>query len=132
MRAGAGGAFRSRADEILAAGTHAVEIGDTAGQVRHDRALHALVYETSGNPLLARTAEPHWRFLQRAMGEVLRRAKLPKEIWRQHAEIADAIAAGDPDRAERLMTEHDLDAARTLEAALVAAMEGEAAREARA
>jgi DNA-binding GntR family transcriptional regulator len=126
VRAGAGGKFRRRADAILAAGTQAVETGDTAGQVRQDRALHALVYETSGNPLLARTAEPHWRFLQRAMGEVLRRATLPKEIWRQHAEIAEAIAAGEPDRAERLMTEHDLAAARTLQAALAASMDADA------
>lgn len=117
--AGVGAAFRRRAGEILAAGARAVELGDTAEQVRRDRALHALVYETSGNPLLARTAEPHWRFLQRAMGEVLRRAKLPAEIWLQHSEIAEAVAAGDPDRAERLMVEHDLDAARTLQAALV-------------
>nr|WP_245947578.1 FCD domain-containing protein [Jannaschia seohaensis] len=117
---------------MLAAGTHADETGDTAEQVRQDRALHALVYETSGNPLLASTAEPHWQFLQRAMGEVLRRAKLPKEIWRQHAEIADAIAAGDPDRAERLMTEHDLDAARTLAAALVASLDASTDKDARA
>ncbi|PWJ16946.1 FCD domain-containing protein [Jannaschia seohaensis] len=66
------------------------------------------------------------------MGEVLRRAKLPKEIWRQHAEIADAIAAGDPDRAERLMTEHDLDAARTLAAALVASLDASTDKDARA
>lgn len=126
VRAGAGGTFRGRADKILAEGTQAVETGDTPGQVRQDRAFHALVYETSGNPLLARTAEPHWRFLQRAMGEVLRRATLPKEIWRQHAEIANAIAAGEPDQADRLMTEHDLDAARTLQAALVASMDVDA------
>lgn len=110
--------FRQKADEILAAGTRAVDAGETAGQVRHDRALHVLVYETSGNPLLARTAEPHWHFLQRAMGEVLRRARLPAEIWRQHAEIVEAIGAGDPDRAETLMVDHDLGAAETLYAAL--------------
>lgn len=47
-----------------------------------------------------------------------RRATLPDKIWRQHAEIVDAIGAGTPDRAEALMIEHDLDAARTLVAAL--------------
>jgi len=81
-------------------------------------ALHTLIYDMSGNPLLARTAEPHWRFLRRAMGEVLRRATLPREIWRQHAEIVDAIAGGDTDRAETLMVDHDLAAAKTLRAAL--------------
>jgi DNA-binding FadR family transcriptional regulator len=83
--------------------------------------LHTLIYEMSGNPLLELTAEPHWRFLRRAMGEVLRRATLPREIWRQHVEIVDAIAGGDADRAETLMVVHDLAAAKTLRAALDAA-----------
>ena len=118
--ASVGETFERRAEDILALGKRAVETDDVADQVRQDMALHTLVYEMSGNPLLARTAEPHWRFLQRAMAEVLRQAKLPREIWRQHAEIVAAIASGDPDRAESLMVEHDLDAAETLHAALAA------------
>ncbi|MEK9763914.1 MAG: FCD domain-containing protein [Deltaproteobacteria bacterium] len=80
--------------------------------------IHALIYELSGNPLLSRTAESHWRFLRRAMGEILRRAKLPNEIWRQHAEIVDAIASGDEDLSFELMIEHDLGAAIKLGAVL--------------
>lgn len=110
--------FGERASAILKKGEAAVSAGDVAGQVRHDADLHGLVYEMSGNPLLARTAEPHWRFLRRAMGEVLRRATLPGEIWRQHAEIIEAIARGDAERAEALMVEHDLAAADTLYSAL--------------
>lgn len=110
--------FSRSASDILELGQAAVESGDVAGQVRHDMALHTLIYEVSGNPLLARTAEPHWRFLRRAMAEVLRRATLPREIWRQHAEIVDAIVAGDADGAEKLMVDHDLAAAGTLLAAL--------------
>lgn len=111
--------FSKRAGDILAKGAEAVETGAVTDQIHHDAALHKLVYEMSGNPLLARTAEPHWRFLQRAMGEVLRRATLPVEIWRQHTEIVDAIAAGDGPRAEALMVAHDLEAAQTLRAALI-------------
>lgn len=113
-----GARFAQSAGNILERGEQAVANGDVAGQVRHDMALHTLIYDMSGNPLLARTAEPHWRFLRRAMGEVLRRATLPREIWRQHAEIVDAIAGGDTDRAETLMVDHDLAAAKTLRAAL--------------
>lgn len=113
-----GASFSEAADEILDLGRTAVKNSDVADQVRQDVALHTLVYETSGNPLLARTAEPHWRFLRRAMGEVLRRATLPREIWRQHAEIVEAIASGDAAQAEQLMVEHDLEAAKTLRAAL--------------
>lgn len=108
----------ARGSEILGLGNAAVEGSDVTAQVRHDEAFHTLVYDVSGNPLLARTAEPHWRFLRRAMGEVLRHAELPREIWRQHAEILAAIVAGDPGRAERLAVEHDLLAAETLYAAL--------------
>lgn len=79
--------------------------------------LHAIM---SGNTLLARTAEPHWRFLRRAMGEVLRRATLPREFWRQHAEIVEAIADGNTDRAEMLIIDHGLATAKTLQAALEA------------
>jgi DNA-binding GntR family transcriptional regulator len=124
--AGLAATFSREADAILAVGTRAVAAGNVADQVRHDRALHRLIYDMSGNPFLDRTAEPHWRFLQRAMGEVLRRATLPDEIWRQHAEIVLAIRDGDPERAEALMIRHDLDAAKTLGAALAASVNGAA------
>lgn len=110
--------YRAKADAILAQGQAAVASADVAGQVRHDVAFHTLAYDMSGNPLLARTAEPHWRFLRRAMAEVLRRETLPGEIWRQHAGIADAISSGEAERAEALMIEHDLEAAETLYNAL--------------
>lgn len=107
-----------RGRAIIADGEAAVACGDVTEQVRQDAALHALFYELSGNPLLARTAEPHWRFLRRAMAEVLRHAEPPHEIWRQHAEILDAVIAGDAVRAEALAIEHDLLAAQTLGQAL--------------
>ena len=115
---GAAAEIDRRGREIMRLGEAAVAESRVGDQVRHDADLHALIYESSGNPLLARTAEPHWRFLRRAMGDVLRHAELPREIWRQHAEILEAVVAGDPDRAERLAVDHDLHAAETLRAAL--------------
>lgn len=114
----AGKAILKLGKSILEAGKAAVADNDLAAQVHHDEALHVLIYDYSGNALLGRTAEPHWRFLRRAMGEVLRHAKLPREIWRQHEEILEAIVEGNPDRAEQLAVDHDLQASKTLYAAL--------------
>lgn len=118
-------ALRQRGEDILARAQDAVARGALGEQVRLDMELHALIYASSGNPLLGRTAEPHWRFLRRAMAEVLRHAELPKEIWRQHRDILDAIVAGDAEAAERLIVDHDLHAASALSAALAAKPETE-------
>lgn len=73
----------------------AMAANDVAGLVRLDSALHFKIYDATGNAMIASTAEPHWRFLRRAMGDVLRTVEAPGEIWRQHAEILDAVIAGD-------------------------------------
>jgi len=109
--------LRRRGRAILAAGEAAVAKGAVREQIRHDERLHALIYEASGNPLLARTAEPHWRFLRRVMGEVLRHGEPPRTIWRQHAEILDAIVAGDPALARDRAVSHILMAADMLASA---------------
>ncbi|MGI9416889.1 MAG: GntR family transcriptional regulator [Geminicoccaceae bacterium] len=115
---GAAQAIEKRGEAILRMGEAAVGRDAVGEQVRHDEALHKLLYESSGNPLLARTAEPHWRFLRRAMAAVLRYAELPGNIWRQHAEILEAVVAGDPSGAEALVIRHDLEAAKALHGVL--------------
>lgn len=97
---------QTRGQRLLEQGRRAVAEGATREQIRHDEAFHNLVYELSGNPLLPRTAETHWRFLRRVMGDVLRHAAPPHTIWRQHAEILEAIEAGDPELAEARATNH--------------------------
>ena len=106
--------FERHARAILAAGRAAVDRGDVPDMVRQDEAFHRLFYEASGNPLLAQTAEPHWRFLRRVMGDVLRHAEPPHDIWDQHEAIVEAALAGDPATAERLMTGHASRAAQLL------------------
>ena len=110
--------IESRGRAILEAGEAAVARGDIRKQIRHDEAFHRLVYQASGNPLVAPTAESHWRFLRRAMGDVLRHAEPPRTIWREHAGILDAVVAGDRARAEDLAVSHIRVAADMLEAAL--------------
>ncbi len=98
--------IKRRGREILAAGKAAVAAGDTLAQIRHDEAFHTLIYDASGNPFVAATALPHWRFLRRVMSDVLRHAESPREIWQQHAAIMDAIVAGDPKLAETRAGDH--------------------------
>ncbi len=40
------------------------------------------------------------------MGEVLQRPRFTEKVWREHAAILDAIAAGDRKTASRLIAEH--------------------------
>ena len=94
-----------RGQAIIAAGSAAAAAGDVRLMVDHDVAFHRFLYAVSGNPLLADTAEPHWRYLRRVMGEVLRYAEPGPEIWGQHRGILDAVVRGDAvaamERAER-------------------------------
>jgi DNA-binding GntR family transcriptional regulator len=106
--------FEKQARTILAAGRKAVRKGDVPEMVRQDEAFHQLFYASSGNPLLAQTAEPHWRFLRRVMGDVLRHAEPPHDIWDQHEAIADAALSGDAGRCGELMDAHASRAARLL------------------
>jgi len=96
---------------IIRRGEVARDEGHVHDQVREDEAFHKLFYEYSGNPLMSQTAETHWRFLRRAMADVMRYAELPRGIWTQHAEILDAVVAGDAVLAERLAVDHALGAA---------------------
>jgi DNA-binding GntR family transcriptional regulator len=107
-----------RGRKILDAGLEAIEKGSVAQQIREDEAFHALLYEFSGNPFLHRTAEPHWRFLRRIMGEVLRHAEPPRAIWTQHEDILEAVVKGDQERSEQLAVGHIQKAADTLEEAI--------------
>ncbi len=106
--------FEEQICAILAAGTKAVNMGDVPEMVRQDEAFHRLFYDASGNPLLAQTAEPQWRFLRRVMGDVLRDAEPPHDIWDQHAAIVAAAFQGDPARTEQLMSDHATRAAQLL------------------
>ena len=107
-----------RARKILAAGQKAIIKGSIVEQVRQDELFHGLFYEFSGNPFLVRTVEPHWRFLRRVMGEVLRYAEPPRDIWQQHVNILEAVIGGDEKSAARLASEHIRLAAETLQHAM--------------
>ena len=79
---------------------------DVKAMVDADLAFHGAIYRAAGNPLIEQSASLHWHHIRRAMGLALREASLRESVWDEHQAIAEAIAAGQADRAERLMRQH--------------------------
>lgn len=107
-------ALRGRGEEIIAQGRAAASGGDVRESVAHDVVFHSFLYEMSGNPLIATTAEPHWLFLRRVMIEVLLKAARGDLVWEQHTDILDALVDGDAAQAHELVTIHVEGAERAL------------------
>ncbi|RVU15434.1 GntR family transcriptional regulator [Methylobacterium oryzihabitans] len=92
---------------LIEAGRAAVAGGSRTQQIAADMAFHCFLYDLSGNPLIAETTAPHWHYLRRIMGEVLRGDETtPSALWDEHAAILDAVTAGDADEADRLARSH--------------------------
>ncbi|MFI5446763.1 GntR family transcriptional regulator [Polaromonas sp. UC242_47] len=87
-----------------------------------DAQFHAAIYAASGNPLIAQSAQLHWQHIRRAMGAVLQVSTMRESIWDEHEAIAQAISAGDEDRAETLIRQHGEDANRNLASLLSSAL----------
>lgn len=103
------GAARAKAEgpTFLEMGRAAVANGSLHEQIEADMKFHAFINELSENSLIGETTAPHWPYLRRVMGEVLRDdAQMPQTILGEHVAILDAIIAGDGDRAETLSREH--------------------------
>jgi len=97
----------------LDAGRAAVASGSLNEQIEADMNFHAFINELSENSLIGETTAPHWPYLRRVMGEVLRDdAQMPQTILAEHVAILDAIIAGDGARAEMLSRDHILRAAK--------------------
>jgi len=71
-----------------------------------DMDFHRLIYELSGNAILADTMQPYLNHFRRIMSAVLRINGYSKNVWVEHAAILDAIAKGDAEKAEALAGEH--------------------------
>ena len=105
---------QQRGEQFLKKGNAARKKNAVREQIRHDEEFHHLIYELSGNPLLGRTAEIHWRYLRRVMGEVLRQESAPESVWEQHKGILDCILKGDDAGARKLAQTHIAEAAEML------------------
>jgi DNA-binding GntR family transcriptional regulator len=100
--------------QLLERGREAARGDDVKAMIDADLAFHVALYAAAGNPLIEQSAQLHWRHLRRVMGAVLQQAGQREAVWDEHQAIADAIAAGDGQRAGRLIEEHSLHASENL------------------
>jgi DNA-binding GntR family transcriptional regulator len=75
-------------------------------QFVHNKEFHSVLIQASGNPLLEIAARPIFAVLQGNLGRMRRTPAFHRTIHDHHQRIAAAVAAGDPDAAEREMLEH--------------------------
>jgi DNA-binding GntR family transcriptional regulator len=99
---------------VIADGRKAVRSTNIGAMIDADMRFHNLIYSASGNPLIAESADHHWRHIRRAMGVVLQQAGARDAVWDEHHAILKAINRGDADRAERLARRHGDEAGRHL------------------
>ena len=108
-------AQRSRIDpKLIEQGRKAARGRDVKAMIDADIAFHAAIYVASGNPLIAQSAQQHWRHLRRVMGAVLQSSRQREAVWNEHEAIARAIAAGDGERAALLIDDHSRQASENL------------------
>src|SRR6516164_11062383 len=73
---------------FLELGRAAVKSGSLHDQIEADMKFHAFLNELSGNPMIGETTAPHWPYLRRVMGEVLRDdVQMPQIILQEHVAI---------------------------------------------
>jgi DNA-binding GntR family transcriptional regulator len=97
-------AYRGRL--LLDVGRRAVAGGNIPSVIEADIDFHLFVYEASGNPLIAETAQPHWQHLRRVMAAVLSEDDLRVSVWDEHEAILRALEAGQVIEAEALCRNH--------------------------
>lgn len=108
--------------QLITQGRLAARGSDIKAMMTADAAFHVAIYNASGNPLIAQTAQTHWHHIRRAMGAVLQVSTMRESIWDEHEAIARAIALGDTVKAEILIRQHGEDAGRNLAELLAQAL----------
>lgn len=96
----------SRGREIIARGKTHVQSGDQAAALQADMDFHALIYQLSGNIIIADTMNLNWRHLQRAMNEVLSVPGATLRVWKEHEKIFTCMVRGETEEAAALMQAH--------------------------
>jgi len=79
------------AHDVVAAGVRALRERSIEKLIAADMRFHMHVYEMSGNALFVDMMSQCWNHLRRAMREVLLHGSYRKNVWREHANLLEAI-----------------------------------------
>jgi len=107
-----GAALRGSADArawgpaLIAEGRAAVASGSIKRMIEADMRFHRLLYDLSGNPMIAETAALHWHHIRRLMGGYLQHYPVRGSVWDEHEGILEAVMRGDPVQAEARARHH--------------------------
>ncbi len=82
--------------------------------IRLDVEFHAALAHASGNEHLEHSLEGCWSQISRAMYFFLSHDAVTEEVWRQHAEIAHAVAFGDTPGAAAVLERHIIDSRKAI------------------
>ncbi|MBO0873581.1 MAG: GntR family transcriptional regulator [Pseudonocardia sp.] len=94
----------ARMRELCQRGIDALESDDVDGMVAANAEFHAAVAQVSGNRVLVELAGQVDRRVRWYYTPVARNRG--GQSWKEHADLVDAIAAGDADRAAAIMRDH--------------------------
>lgn len=107
-----GAALRGSADakawgpSLIREGRAAVASGSVRRMIEADMRFHRFLYELSGNPIIAETAQLHWHHIRRLMGGYLQHYRVRASVWDEHEAILQAVMQGDADLAEKRARHH--------------------------
>jgi DNA-binding GntR family transcriptional regulator len=84
----------------------AVQEGDTAGQLARNREIHVILWQITRNSLLQSMAANLFDSIERYRFHLMKQPSIPEGSLAEHRAIIDAIAARDPELAEKLTRRH--------------------------
>jgi DNA-binding FadR family transcriptional regulator len=73
---------------------------------RADMDFHALLYEMSGNALIADAMNLQWWRLAQTMAQVLKAPGVSENVWNEHEAIFEFMIEGNGEAAANLMVQH--------------------------
>ena len=101
-----GGELRGRTSELRAQNDRIAQARGKRARYTADRTFHELLWSGTRNAVLVDMLRKLWLQSQQYDGATERGLAAPEASRRDHAEIVDAIGAGKPERAARLVEAH--------------------------